>query len=71
MMERMELGQNQQRSDMKKMDWNMQTLKAGQEEMKLELAEVKDKMKNMVRNFTNGIRTVRGEMTEWKVFGPR
>ena len=57
MMERMELGRNQQRVDMEKMDWNMQTMKA-------ELAEVKSEMKNMDRNFTNEIRTVREEMTE-------
>ena len=71
MMKRMELVGNQQRSDMqtlrggmKKMDWNMQTLKAGQEEKKAELAKVKGKMQNMVRNRPNGIRTGLGEMTE-------
>ena len=39
-------------------------MKAGQEEMKVELEKVKGELKNLGRKFTHEIRTGREEMTE-------
>ena len=53
------------RGDMQNMGIHLQTqMKAGQEEMKVELVKVRGEMQTMGQNFANGIRTEHGGMTE-------